>query len=160
MQVPDDGEGDETVIRVELVRTLELPAALTTEGASEVALLEEVTMDEDGIVEAALEEDAKGEAALEEDAKREAVLEEDAKGEAALEEDALTMEAAFDEDGAMAPLQPKAMLLSCHEYVVDEKPDHTKLWTALRLAPVNRESGTVMVCKDPVNPDKAMYLDV
>ena len=41
--------------------------------------------------------------------------------------------------------QPKAMLLSCHVSVVEEKPDQTKPWMALALAPLNWVRGTVMV---------------
>ena len=61
-----------------------------------------------------------------------------------------------DELAAVVLPQPKAMLLSCQVSVVEEKPDQTKPWIALTLAPLNWERGTVMVWAAPVRPESEM----
>jgi hypothetical protein len=133
-QVPD-GWVDETVTRV-----LRAEDTLETEEAAEELILVAETVE----LEAAFE-----------------VEETTAELEAALELLGTTAEldAGLVEEGAAELGDPpeevgqtRAMLLSCHVTVVDEKPDQTRPVMAFPLAPEKAVNGKVMVWELPLKP--------
>lgn len=122
-QVPDEGEGDAEVTKVEREAETEADELRTAE-------LDTLT-DEETTLEALDDDGATLEALVDEGTTLEALVDEGATLEALLEDTATELvrttgvETAKELAPAVPP-QPKAMLLSCHVAVVEEKPDQTK----------------------------------
>ena len=123
-QVPEEGEGEDTVTRVDREAETELERTVDEGRAVE---LERRVDDATELGAAELERTVELEriAELDGTAELERTAELDGRAE-------LTTELTPEE-----PPQPNAMLLSCHVAEVEEKPDQTKPVMALALAPLN-----------------------